>query len=683
MPRPRNVPDVARRVSWSPMLATAATQLPTGAGWTFEPKYDGMRVLAIVAGRDVRLESRNGLDKSAQFPEIVAGLRALAGTRRSLVVLDGEIVARIDGGAGRFQDLQHRIHQRDEAQIAASAEQAPVGLIALDVLATGTRSLIGRPWTDRRAILAALVRRGPTAVITIGETHPDDGASLLQRARREGWEGIMAKRMDAAYTMGARSRHWLKIKIEGQQELVVGGWTEPRNSRAHIGALLLGYFENGRLQYAGHTGGGFTRASLADMYARLAPLERPQSPFADTPRTNAPAHWTRPTVVVEVKFNQWTEKGRLRQPIFLGLRDDKAAKDVRREEPSMRSKNATAPVARKKSRARAGRARPTVPRTGRVGARLAAVEAGGGDGMLQISAGITLGVSNLSKVYFPDSHFTKGDVMAYYIATAAVMKPLIADRPLVLQRYPHGVGGSMFFQQNVVQPPPDGVETSTVDTHDDGDPRTDDVGERFIGGHLATTLYCVQLGAIEVHPWHSRLETIDDADYAIIDLDPGPSATFARVVQVARWVREVMDDAGLHGALKTSGATGLHVYLPLPPGTSYQTSQLVAQLVATRVARAHPAEATVVRSVKARPPASVYVDYLQNVQGKSVAAPFSVRAREPGRVSTPLDWSELTRTLDPAAFTMTSVVAELAERRRVWMAALRRRNRLDHVGRNA
>jgi bifunctional non-homologous end joining protein LigD len=665
------------------MLATAATQMPTGAGWTFEPKYDGMRVLAIVTGRDVRLESRNGLDKSAQFPEIVEALRALIGARRSPVVLDGEIVARIDGGAGRFEDLQYRIHQRDEVQIAVAAEHAPVGLIALDVLAAGTRSLVSRPWTERRAVLESLMERAADTIVAIGETQPDDGASLLQRARREGWEGIMAKRMDAAYAMGARSRHWLKIKLEGRQELVVGGWTEPRNARAHIGALLLGYFEDGRLQYAGHTGSGFSRASLEDMYTRLAPLERPRSPFADTPRTNAPAHWTRPTVVVEVKFNQWTDKGRLRQPIFLGVRDDKAAKDVRREEPSMRSKNAEAPMARKTSRARASRAHPTVPRTGRVGKRLAAVEAGGGDGMLQVATGATLGVSNLSKVFFPESHFTKGDVMAYYIATAAVMTPLLADRPLVLQRYPNGVGGAMFFQQNVAQQPPDGVETSTVETRDDGDARTDDSGERFIGGHLATTLYCVQLGAIEVHPWHSRLETIDEADYAIIDLDPGPAATFARVVQVARWVREVMDEAGLHGALKTSGATGLHVYLPLPPGTSYQTSQLVAQLVATRVSRAHAAEATVVRSVKARPPASVYVDYLQNVRGKSVAAPFSVRAREPGRVSTPLDWSELTRTLDPARFTMASVLTELSERRRLWLSAMRRRNRLEKLVRRA
>ena len=664
------------------MLASVGSELPAGTGWTFEPKYDGIRILAFAAPSGVALRTRNGADKARQFPEIVDALAQLVRRRRHAFVLDGEIVARHGDGLGRFQGLQERMHQRDPTVVARHATDEPAVLVALDLLSSGRRSLVERAWTERRQALEALLDGATAAVggeekgrvtgevVLLGESHPGDGVRLMKRARRERWEGVVAKRMDAPYVPGRRVSHWLKIKIEGRQELVVGGWTEPRNSRQHIGALLLGYFDDaGRLIYAGHTGGGFTRAALEEMFERLAPLERKRSPFAVTPRPNARPHWTRPVVVVEVKFNEWTDGGRLRQPIFLGVRDDKDPRDVRREAPST---HAPTPVSKKvaPTAKRVQRAAPAIARSGVLGKRIAAIERAGGDGTLAVAPGRSIELSSLDKPFFPKAGYTKGDLMAYYAAVAPALLPQIAGRPLVLRRFPDGTAGEPFYQQNAPPNAPSSVKVAAVAVEGRG------TSMRLIGGDLATLLYCVQLGCVEVHPWHSRLGSLDDADYAILDLDPGPRASFSRVVQVARWLHEEMERVGVHGALKTSGSEGLHIYIPLPAHASYESSRLFAEVIATRVASAHPREATVVRAVRGRARDAVYVDFLQNVEGKSVAAPFSVRPHEPGRVSTPLSWSELTDTLDPADFTMASVMKEVKTRRALWTAGMRRRNSL-------
>jgi bifunctional non-homologous end joining protein LigD len=322
----------------APMYATLGHELPRGSGWTFEPKYDGMRVLADVSSRRVRLVTRNGKDKSAQFPEIVAALRALVARARRAVTLDGEVVARRGRRAttgatagSEFQQLQARMHLRDAPEVARLAVEAPATLVVFDMLRDGRTSLITRPWTERRARLEALFEsaagvRDPALALSPTSTR---GTTMLARARRAGWEGIIAKRSDARYQPGARSDDWLKLKLQFRAEFVVGGFTEPRKTRPYLGALLLGAYDgSGALVYVGHTGGGFDREGLRAMRARLERLERRTSPFVDTPRTNEPAHWVAPKLVVEVKFTEWTADGKLRQPIFLGVRDDKAARDV-------------------------------------------------------------------------------------------------------------------------------------------------------------------------------------------------------------------------------------------------------------------------------------------------------------------------------------------------------------------
>ena len=310
------------------MYASLGAAVPPGAGWAFEPKYDGIRVLAHVNRRGVQLMTRNLKDKAAGFPEIVAALAVLGARLGRPLILDGEIVATGDEGPLRFQALQTRMHVKDAAQVARHAAEMPATLVAFDLLRDGDEVLLAEPWTERRARLQRLLRGRLPRGLLLGESRTGKGETLLADARRTGWEGIIAKRTSAPYRPGKRSDDWLKLKVEFRQEFVVGGWTEPRNSREHIGALLLGYYDEGKFIYVGHTGGGVTRAGLAAMYARLAPLERKTPPFAVAPRTNEKAHWTTPRVVVEVKFSEMTADGRLRQPIFVGVRDDKAARDV-------------------------------------------------------------------------------------------------------------------------------------------------------------------------------------------------------------------------------------------------------------------------------------------------------------------------------------------------------------------
>ena len=672
--------------SLEPMYASVGTTVP-GEGWTFEPKYDGVRVLAFATPGDVRLITRNGKDKAEQFPEIVDALSALAAKKKKAFVLDGEIVALIDGEVGRFQELQSRMHVKESHLIARHRSSSPAALILFDIIAADDDVLLREPWKKRRARLLKEIGKSTSDQIRVTESIEGDGDKMLALARKQGWEGIIAKRVDSTYEPGHRSRSWLKLKIEFRQEFVVGGFTEPRNSRQHIGALLLGYYDRDRFIYVGHTGGGFTGAGLAEMYRKLAPLEQSKSPFEEVPKTNERAHWVKPKVVVEVKFSEWTSDGKLRQPIYLGTRDDKTASEVGRESSSMQKKGSKTAkksgTAASKSKARRriyaqrtlesdGSVKTTKRgkvKTDAVIARIDEIRESGASGKLEIGRGVSIDVSNLNKVFFPKKKLTKGDLLHYYATVAPLVLPVMADRPLVLKRFPNGVGGPSFFQQNAGETP-DVVRTEVIHTQGGS------TNVRIVGGDLATLLYTVQLGAISVDPWHSRVQSLDHADYTIIDLDPGPRAPFSRVVEVARWAKEVMDDLGLNGALKTSGSSGLHIYIPLPPDTPNEAATLVAQIVATRVAEAHPKVATIERFVKARGAAQVYVDYLQNIIGKTVAAAYSARANPDAMVSTPLEWDELTDDLDPREFTIETAPDRFAKLGDIWNPQMKKKNSL-------
>ena len=668
--------------SLEPMYASIGTEIP-GDGWTFEPKYDGVRVLAYATPSDVKLITRNGKEKAKQFPEIVDALKKLSAQLKRPFVVDCEIVALIDGEPARFQELQSRMHVKDTHIIERHTSSTPAALILFDILMDDSEVLLHEPWTVRRERLVKRIGKRVTPQVRVTESVEGNGKKMLEQARKQGWEGVIAKRVDSRYEPGNRSKNWLKLKIEFRQEFVVGGYTEPRNSREHIGAILLGYFDKDRLIYAGHTGGGFSRQGLSDMYRRLKPLERKTSPFSETPKTNEKAHWVDPKVVVEVKFSEWTADRRLRQPIFLGVRDDKDAREVGIEKKSVQNKASKSPrVATHKERATVA-ARPRATRaaaktkkgTAKVDTRsvveqLHDIEERRGDATLDLGGGKTLKVSNLDKVFFPNAKYTKGDVMRYYARIADLILPTIKDRPLVLKRFPNGIDAQSFYQQKASETTPPEVRVEEIVT-DNGEKQP-----RYIGGDLVTLLYTIQLGAISVDPWHSHVPTLEFADYTIIDLDPGPRANFQRVVQVARWAKEVIDGFGLHAALKTSGSEGLHIYLPLPPRTPNEAATLVAQVIATKVASAHPKEATIERMVKARGAAMVYVDYLQNIQGKTVAGPYCVRAKPGATVSTPLRWSELTDDLDPRDFNVGNAADRFEKIGDMWNEAMKKKNSL-------
>ena len=655
----------------APMLATIGSHLPADSHWMFEEKYDGMRVIAAVAAHRVRLMTRNGRDKAKQFPEIVEALRTIARRVRRSLVVDGEIVAVAGGQAAPFQALQPRIQLANSQEIARLVAASPARFVAFDLLRDGRQDLTNLPMEERRRRLEQVLRGATNKRISISEGSRS-GRRMLDKAKRRGWEGVIAKQLDAPYRPGSRSGSWLKLKLQHRAEFVVGGYTEPRRSRELIGALLLGYFDTrGDFCYAGHMGGGFGRDSLRDIDRRLRPLRRATSPFADDVRTNEPAHWVRPVLVVEAKFSEWTADGKLRQPIFLGVRDDKAPRQVRRERESIQQwAQEIGSVATQERIRRAGkRARRGGPTQSKdpVIAQLDAIQATGGEGVLELGRGGALRVSSLDKLYFPKDGFSKGDLMRYYATMARVILPAIKDRPLILKRYPNGIDGPSFFQQNA-DDVPDGVRTGRVLT--EGKRRAD----RIIGGDLLTLLYTVQIGTIAVHAWQARTTSHRFADTTTIDLDPGEGVPFSRVVLLAKHIKKEMDDVGLRGAAKTSGSSGIHIVLPMPARTTFDVAAAVAQRLAERVAARHPEMATVERSIRARPKGSIYVDAQQNAEGKSVVAVYSVRARRGATVSAPLEWSELRRTLRLEAFTIETMPVRLRRIGDIWGAAMKRRN---------
>jgi bifunctional non-homologous end joining protein LigD len=660
----------------TPMLCQTAQALPEGDGWTYEPKYDGIRVLAFATADAASLVTRNRNEKASQFPEVVEELRRLARDLAMPLVLDGEIVGLgAEGELLRFGSLQGRMHVTGPSAIGQHARESPAGFVAFDLLLAGNDVLMSEPWSERRRRLEALLDGHAVGALRLAESS-SDGEAMLSRGERSGWEGIVAKRADARYRPGMRSEHWLKLKIENRQEFVVGGWTEPRGGRQHLGAILLGYHDaDGNLVYAGHTGTGLTRQSLATLHRRLKRLERKTPPFQEEPRTNEPAHWTTPRVVVEIRFNEWTADGKLRQPVFLGLRDDRNPRSVVREPASARPEQPARKRGRKTGKQSLERDEASAqdPFAGNPRVkRIRQLEQGAGGGEVPLDRGRALALTNLRKVFYPKEGHTKGDLLAYYAGMAEHILPWMRDRPLVLKRHPNGIRGKFFYQQTAPDEVPQGVRTEMVQLREEKDPKP-----RLVGGNLATLLYTIQLGAISYDPWHSRMKHLASADYTILDLDPGPGTSFSRVVQVARRIKEELDAFGLHGGVKTSGSSGIHIYLPLQPDTPLEAATLVAQLIATRVAQKHPREATVERMRKNRPVGTVYVDYLQNILGKTVSGVYAVRAKPGAPVSAPLRWDELTDDLDLRDFTIQTVPARVREMGDLWASVMEAPNSLD------
>jgi bifunctional non-homologous end joining protein LigD len=661
-----------------PMLATLAEPPLTGRGLVYEPKYDGIRALVHVPPKNdpdgVRLWSRLGNDKTAQFPSLVRAIEPLRRSLRAPLLLDAEIVA-LDkkGDPAGFQRLQGRIHLTGAREVEQIDKAQPVALIAFDLLRDGDDDVRGLPLTQRRARLDAHIHPHASSTLRISEQVAEDGTALDARARREGWEGLIVKEAAGPYQSGRRSPTWRKRKVVHEQEFVVGGWTEPRHARSYFGALLLGVHDEktGALTYVGHTGTGFDQAELARVSKLLKAREIPRSPFSPQPKTNEPPHWARPDLVAQVRFTEWTADAKLRHPVYLGLRDDKRASDVRREEPVKGSKRGQTGVRPGSDRGQTG-VKPARRTSNKLDSsvshvidQLQALEDARRDGTVELPDGGRLGVTNPAKVFWPQGKLTKGDLLRYYVEVSQFILPAVADRPLVMKRFPNGVTGMAFYQQRkrLEQPPP-GVRIETI--ADNIDPILEGDEQRFVGGSLITLLYTTQIAAISQDPWFSRVQSPLDADYAAIDLDPDDDAPFSRVLEVARWVHDELEALGVPGVPKTSGSSGLHIYVPLAPHTSYESGQLFCQIVATVVASRHPKVATVERTVRARPRGTVYVDFLQNILGKTLATAYSARASDFAGVSTPLTWDEVHAGVNPKDFTIKTAPARFREVGDLW-----------------
>jgi bifunctional non-homologous end joining protein LigD len=636
------------------MLATLAPAPLQGDRLVYQPKYDGIRALVHVgagAKEDVRIWSRLGNDKTSQFPAIVQAFGKLGRRLEGPLLVDGEIVALDEQGrpAG-FQRLQGRIHLTSARDVAQLERARPVAFIAFDLLRDGEEDVRGLSLPERRARLKRRLGRLPAnGTLRLSEQADGDGRALHARALAEGWEGLIAKDARSPYHSGRRSPAWRKIKVVHEQEFVVGGWTEPRQTRQYFGALLLGVYEDGALQYVGHTGTGFDQKELARVSKLLKAREVARTPFATRIRTNEPAHWVRPELVAQVRFTEWTADGKLRHPVYLGLRDDKPAAAVIREGK---------PVSN------TGGPRTTWGTSSLID-QLRALEDAKRDGTISLPDGSELAITNLSKIYWPGPKLTKGDLLRYYVEVAPLILPAVADRPLVMKRFPNGIAAPAFYQQRSRQEkPPPGVRIETLP--DDIEPISEPDARRFVGGNLITLLYMAQIAAISQDPWFSRVQSPLDADYVAIDLDPGEGTPFARVLDVARWVRDELHSLKVPAVPKTSGSSGLHIYIPLPPGTSYESGLLFCQIVATVIATRHPRVATIERSVRKRGRGTVYVDYLQNILGKTLATAYSARASEFAGVSTPLRWDELDQKIEPEHFTIVSAPARFREAGDLW-----------------
>ena len=596
------------------MLATLAERPFSGKAWLFEIKYDGVRVLASRTGDAVELYGRSGQAITGRYPELVAALRRLPVER---FLLDGEIVALDESGKPSFQRLQARMGLTNPLDIERAAAQVPVIGIFFDCLALDGHDLRRLPLLERKALLKSFLP--PLGPVRFGDHVLEQGAAFFDAASAERLEGIVAKKVGSLYA-GGRSREWVKIKCQRRQEFVIGGYTAPQGSRGYFGALHLGLYEGGRLVYVSKVGTGFDQAGLKALWERLHPLRRDTPPFEVGSPAGRGHHWVEPRLVCEVRFTEWTKDGGIRHPAFLGLRDDKRPEDCRRETST------TIPLT-------------TIPLTLPSPPHPTLSPAGGED---------KVKITNPKKIFWPAEGYTKGDLIAYYEAVAPILLPYLRDRPLVLTRYPDGIAGKSFFQKDAPEFVPAWVRTERIYSKD-----AEREIDYFIVNDSETLRYVVNLGTIPLHLWSSRLGFLDRPDWLILDLDP-KGAPFADVVRVAQELHGILDELGLPSYVKTSGATGLHILVPLGARYTHEEARTFARLLALLGVQAAPDIATIARPVRSRD-GKVYIDFVQNGHGRTIAAPFSARPLPGAPASCPLRWEEVTPELDPARFTIKTL----------------------------
>jgi bifunctional non-homologous end joining protein LigD len=604
--------------TYAPMLATLAEVVPRGAGWEFEVKWDGYRAIAVVSQGDTTLTSRNGNDLTARFEPVAKEIAKAVKTPDC--VLDGEVCALDDAGRSSFSAMQQ------------GKAGTPFVYYVFDLLELEGQPLVDLPLVERRKRLEQLLdKRNRT--VRLSEAF-DDGAALLQAATEQHLEGIMAKRLDSRYAPGRRTRDWLKVKTHGEQEFVIAGFTKGTGRRASsFGSLVLGYYQGGELVYAGNVGTGFSSREIDRLLEKLRPLKRATSPFREVPKMpkvrKSDVIWVEPKLVCEVEFAEWTHDGRLRAPSYKGLREDKAAEDVRREQP----------IADRVTR----------------GSR-------------------ELKLSNLDKVFFPVEGITKGDLLEYYRAVAPTLVPHLRDRPFTMVRWPDGIEAGRFFQKDAPSHMPEWIPTFRTQVSTRESPRRKKwVNFPIVNDELAL-LWMVNMGCIDMNAWYSRVDKPERPDFVLFDLDPSPDVGFKETVQVALLVKQALDAFGLVGFPKTSSGEGMHVLVPVERRYTFDDTRQFAEIVAGAIARTNRGLATTEWTKAKR--RGVLIDSNQNGEGKTIASVYSVRPRAGAPVSTPLRWSEVNEGLDPLAFTIPVVLDRIRKHGDLFEGVLNTKQRL-------
>jgi bifunctional non-homologous end joining protein LigD len=676
----------------APMLAETGTTPRTDPGWRYEPKLDGYRVLAFLGAGQVRLQSRRGLDLTACFPEIAAELAAQPAGQ---MVLDGEIVALDATGRPSFNALQNRAQLKGAAEIAAAQRDAPVVLVCFDLLHFAGLNLRAAPYGDRRRYLAQCLLPAPHLQLVHCAANAEQ---LYAAALASGYEGIVAKRLDSAYQPGRRSRAWLKLKATRSAELLIGGYTRGKGAREPLGALLLGYHDGKALRYAGHVGSGLDEATIATLLQRTARLKRSASPFAVKPPLHRPTTWLAPRLIAEVAYGERTPDGLLRAPVFVRLRDDLDPASIRAPGEHFE---------------RSGAAAATTPTAAAVPAALApASEVAAVLAQLENPAnrlslsvgGARINLTNLDRIYWPATGrrqpaVTKRDFLRYLARVARFMLPHLADRPLTMIRMPEGISGERFFQKHWSQSLPQFVESVTVFSES-----KDERHRYLLANNLATLLWLGQVGTLEFHVWHSRAQLAPEAagastdyasslaaleasilnfpDYLVFDIDPyiysgkEPKGAepelnrqgFAVGKRVAFWLRSLLREMSLEAIVKTSGKTGLHLFVPIERTVTFDEARRICETVGRHVMRAHPKEITMEWAIEKRT-GKIFIDYNMNVRGKTLNVAYSPRGVPGAPVSMPLSWEEL-EAAEPMEFTLGNVPIRLEKTGDRWHDAL-------------
>lgn len=626
---------------FKPMLATLTDQPFDHDDWIYEIKWDGYRALSFINKGKVNLYSRNGISFNQKFGTIIQALEQLAAD----AVIDGEVIAINKDGTANFQQLQGFVKNNREAQLA---------YMVFDLLWLNGKDITALPLTDRKALLQNIMPQGQQVIQYSGHI-TGEGIGFYEASLERGLEGIMAKKADSPYTKGKRSGDWLKVKNNKKLEAVICGYTKPRNNRKYFGAVLLGKYVNGVLQYIGHTGGGFTEESLKTLKTKFRRLERKTCPFTEKPKTNMPAIWLKPELLCEVKFAEWTDDGHLRQPIFLGLRADKKATEEQNE------KVVAAPGSVREAKEKTqktnlavdpGTAKRYKGKQRKLNTSLLLAKASKEE--LKKINGHEVKLTNLQKIYWPKEKITKGAVLNYYHEIAPFILPYLKDRPQSLNRHPNGINAPGFYQKDVSDKVPGWLKTHPYTSESDGEQK-----EFLVCTNEASLIYMASLGCIEMNPWHSRVQSPEKPDWCLIDLDPDTN-TFEQVIETALMVKQVLDSLNVPCYCKTSGSTGIHIFIPLAAQYDFEQSKIFAELVVNIVHRELPGFTSVVRT-PAKRKGLIYLDFLQNRKIQTVAAPYSLRPKPGATVSMPLYWDEVKPGLKTSDFTIKNAAGRLQE----------------------